>query len=121
MLLQMALLLSSQWLSNIPCWVSLVAQWSRICLQYKRHRRHRFSPWARKIPWRRKWQPIPVFLPAESHGQQAWWTTVHKVPKSLTRLKQLSTCVQYYIVYVYHFFICSSAGGHFCCFHTWLL
>ena len=24
--------------------------------------------WVRKIPWRRKWQPIPVFLPEESHG-----------------------------------------------------
>ena len=24
--------------------------------------------WVRKIPWRRKWQPIPVFLPGESHG-----------------------------------------------------
>ena len=22
-----------------------------------------------KIPWRRKWQPTPVFLPGESHGQ----------------------------------------------------
>ena len=24
-----------------------------------------------KIPWRRKWQPIPVFLPGESHGQRS--------------------------------------------------
>ena len=24
-----------------------------------------------KIPWRRKWQPAPVFLPGESHGQQS--------------------------------------------------
>ena len=23
-----------------------------------------------KIPWRRKWQPTPVFLPGESHGQR---------------------------------------------------
>ena len=28
-----------------------------------------FDPWVRKIPWRRAWQPTPVFLPAESHGQ----------------------------------------------------
>jgi len=28
-----------------------------------------FNPWVRKIPWRRKWQAIPVFLPGESHGQ----------------------------------------------------
>jgi len=25
----------------------------------------------RKIPWRRKWQPIPVFLPGKSHGQRS--------------------------------------------------
>ena len=25
-------------------------------------RRHRFDPWIRKIPWRRKWQASPVFL-----------------------------------------------------------
>ena len=24
-----------------------------------------------KIPWRRKWQPTPVFLPGESHGQRS--------------------------------------------------
>ena len=25
-----------------------------------------FNPWVRKIPWRRAWQPTPVFLPGES-------------------------------------------------------
>jgi len=30
-----------------------------------------FNPWARKIPWRREWQPTPVFLPGESHGQRS--------------------------------------------------
>ena len=29
-------------------------------------RRHGFNPWVGKIPWRRKWQPTPVFLPGES-------------------------------------------------------
>ena len=29
-----------------------------------------FHPWVRKIPWRRAWQPIPVLLPGESHGQR---------------------------------------------------
>ena len=27
-----------------------------------------FGVW--KIPWRRKWQPTPVFLPGKSHGQR---------------------------------------------------
>ena len=26
--------------------------------------------WVGKIPWRRKWQPTPGFLPGESHGQR---------------------------------------------------
>ena len=30
-----------------------------------------FNPWVRKIPWSRKWQPTPVFLPGESHGQRS--------------------------------------------------
>jgi len=34
-------------------------------------RRCDFYPWVRKISWRRKWQPTPVFLPAESHGQRS--------------------------------------------------
>ena len=29
-----------------------------------------FYPWVGKIPWRREWQPAPVFLPGESHGQR---------------------------------------------------
>ena len=32
--------------------------------------RHMSNLWARKIPWRRKWQPASVFLPGESHGQR---------------------------------------------------
>ena len=30
----------------------------------------RFDSWMGKIPWRRKWQPTPVFLPGEFHGQK---------------------------------------------------
>ena len=30
-----------------------------------------FDPWVGKIPWRRQWQPTPVFLPGESHGQRS--------------------------------------------------
>ena len=34
-------------------------------------RRCRFDPWIGMVPWRRAWQPTPVFLPAESHGQRS--------------------------------------------------
>ena len=27
--------------------------------------------WVRKIPWRMRWQPTPVFLPEKSHGQRS--------------------------------------------------
>ena len=30
-----------------------------------------FDPWVGKIPWRTKWQPTPIFLPEESHGQKS--------------------------------------------------
>ena len=29
-----------------------------------------FHPWVRKILWRRKWQPTPLFLPGEFHEQR---------------------------------------------------
>ena len=44
--------------------------WEFTC-QCKRHKKLRFNPWVRKIPWRRAWQPIPVFLPGKSHGHRS--------------------------------------------------
>ena len=35
-----------------------------------------------KIPWRGAWQPTPVFLPGESHGQRSLVAAVHKVAES---------------------------------------
>ena len=40
--------------------------------------RCRFNPWVRKIPWRRAWQPTPVFLPGESHEHPWRGTWGHK-------------------------------------------
>ena len=34
-------------------------------------KRHGFDPWVGTIPWRRVWQPTPVFFPGESHGQRS--------------------------------------------------
>ena len=39
--------------------------------QCRRGRRLRFHPQVGKIPWRRGWQPAPVFLPGESHGHRS--------------------------------------------------
>ena len=58
--------------------------------QCRRHKRRGFNPWVRKIPWRRKWQSTPVFLPGKSHGQRNLEAVVHRITKSWTWLKQLS-------------------------------
>ena len=38
--------------------------------QCRRDKRHGLDPSVGKIPWRRSWQPAPVFLPGKSHGQR---------------------------------------------------
>ena len=48
-------------------------------------RRLEFDPRVGKIPWRRAGQPVPVFLPGDSHGRGAWGPTVHGL-QSQTRL-----------------------------------
>ena len=37
----------------------------------RRHKRCGFDPWVGRIPWRRAWQPTPVLLPGECHGQRS--------------------------------------------------
>ena len=55
-------------------------------------RRHRFDPWVGKIPWRRKWQPIPVFFPGEFHGQRSLASyVVHGIVRTQTRLRDCTT------------------------------
>ena len=39
--------------------------------QCRRTKGCEFDPWIRKSPWRRAWQPVPVFLREESHGQRS--------------------------------------------------
>ena len=56
--------------------------------QRRRNKRRGFNPWIRKSPWRRAWEPTPVFLLGESHGQRS--LAVHQVTKSQTRQKPLS-------------------------------
>ena len=48
--------------------------------QHRRCKRHGFDPWSRK------WQPITVFLPGESHGQRSLVATVHGIAKNWTWL-----------------------------------
>jgi len=56
----------------------------------------RFNPWVRKIPWRRKWQPTPVFLSEKPHGQRSlvgyspWGHKESDTTEQLTLLRFLS-------------------------------
>ena len=43
--------------------------------------RHGFDPWVEKIPWERKWQPTPLFLPGKSLGRRRLFGYSPKVHK----------------------------------------
>ena len=62
--------------------MALVVKNPPASVQCRRHGRHRFNPWVGKIPWRRKQQPTPAFLPGESHGQRSLEGTVGGVAES---------------------------------------
>ena len=47
--------------------------------QCRRHKRHGFCPWVRKIPWRRKWQPALCSCLGNPMESGAWWATGHGV------------------------------------------
>ena len=52
------------WCSGKECF------YNSLQILYRRCKRCGFNPWVGKIPWRRKWQPTPVFLAGESHRQR---------------------------------------------------
>ena len=58
---------------------------TRILLQ---DRRPGFNPWVGKIPWRRAWQPTPVFLPGEAPWTEGYSPWDHK---ELDMTERLST------------------------------
>ena len=74
---------------------SLVAQWYRICLQC---RKPGFDPWVEKIPWRREWQPTPVFLPGELNRQRSlvgyhqWGRKELDMTEQLTLIQNSLSC-----------------------------
>ena len=64
---------------------------------YLQCERSGFDPWVRKIPWRRKWQPTPVFLPGKSHGQRS---LVGYSPWGCKRVRhELATRQQHTLIY----------------------
>ena len=73
---------------GLPSWLSS----KESTCQY---RRCGFNPWVGKIPWSRKWQPTPVFLPEKSSScRGAWQATVHGVAKESDTTQQLDNKVR---------------------------
>ena len=61
---------SSSSSSGPPRWHQWLKKEKSAC-QCRRQKRLGFNLWVGKIPWSRKWQPTPVSLPGESHGQRS--------------------------------------------------
>ena len=56
------------------CWVIKLPGWcsgKETACQCRRCKSCGLNPWVRKIPWNRKWQPAPVFLPGKFHGRRS--------------------------------------------------
>ena len=53
-----------------------------------------FDPWVGTTPWRRKWQPTPVFLPGKSHGQRSLASCRPWGPKELDATEHVHTCAK---------------------------
>ena len=67
--------------------------------QCRRPKRCGFDPWVRKMPWRRAWQPTPVFLPEKSHGQRSLAGYSSTGWQRVGNDKQLSTAQHIYMNY----------------------
>ena len=67
---------------GLPGWLSGKEP---VC-QCRRGKRRRFHPWVGKVPWRRKWNPLQVFLPEKYHGQRSRAGTVHGAVNSRPQL-----------------------------------
>ena len=76
--------------------------------QYRRHKRCEFNPWVGKIPWSRKWQPIPFFLPGKLHGQRSLESYSPWGHEELDITERAHT-------YIKLFFHCKSSSFKFLC------
>ena len=74
-------------------------------------RRRRFESWVGKIPWSRKWQPTPVFLPGKFNGQKNLAGYSHMSPQSRTRLSNWA-CTHTYQDYTYNLRVSVSLSIH---------
>ena len=81
---------------GLPCWLS-GKEFACQC------RRPGLNPWIWKIPWRRKWQLTPVFLPGKFHGQRSLvgyspWGSKRVRYNLVTQQQQQYTLLYYVII-----------------------
>ena len=86
----------------------------------RRYKRCEFHPWVGKIPWRRAWNPLQCSCLENPTDRGAWQATVHRVTKSRTGLKQLSTrgCQSKYNKRLCKNFKWWDSGVYYICFVT---
>ena len=65
-----------------------------------------FDPWVMNIPWVRKWQPTPEFLPGKAHGQRSLVGYSPWGCKESDMTEQLSTCILYIIIHKAQCYLC---------------
>ena len=64
-------------LTNAPCITASILDFpdgtsdKEPAWRCRKHKKCEFNPWVGKSPWKRAWQPTPVFLPGESHEQRS--------------------------------------------------
>ena len=73
-----------------------------------------FDPWVGKIPWRRDWQPTPVFWPGEFHGQRSLYCYSSWSRKESDMAEQLALSgpglrlrLSYRILWIWAYCFCS--------------
>ena len=58
-----------------------------LAYQYRRHKRHGFNPWVRKIPLEEGGKPLQYSCLESPEDRGAWWATIQRVAKTWTRLR----------------------------------
>ena len=82
------------------------------------------DPWVRKIPWRRKWQPTPGFLPGKSHGHRSlecyspwswtWFSDYTTTTSHFVTDKRFPWTSHYIVWLLPSITCCSLTHGHLC-------
>ena len=87
-------------MSKLPRWYGA----KESACHCRRHRRHGFSPWVGKIPWRRKCNPLQYSCLENPMDSGAWRATVHGVAKSGIRLSMTGHLSQAHPLFCLSFF-----------------